>query len=91
MSVAVAYEADTIVLDLNDEQPEDMTMHVYVDGEWHRRFQNRSVTSCGTPYHSQFGALRRESLDGPLCRTCFTPFELADSERLKEEAERGTK
>ena len=58
------------------------------DRRWHRRLPDLSETSCELEIHSEFSLLRRETLDGDLCSTCFTPRELAIAEarRVAEDA-----
>ncbi len=55
----------------------DELMHVYVDGQWHRRTPDLRATACGVLFHGGYCSLRREELKGPLCPVCFTPFEIA--------------
>jgi len=81
-----SYESDTLVVDV-DERParprartEELTMQVHHEGDWHRRTPDLATTACGLPVHSQFAPVRREELRHPLCRTCFTPFELAKAD-----------
>lgn len=78
------YEPDTIIVDVPEERPsrrrEELTMQVHHDdGAWHRRTPDLSMTACGLPLQRLGQALRVETYGGhqPLCRTCFTPFELA--------------
>lgn len=77
----LAYDRDTEVVDVQESprrvQTEELTMQVLHSGAWHRRLPDLSATSCGARYHSQFAPVRREELKHPLCRGCFTPFELA--------------
>lgn len=82
-SASYAYEPDTTVIDA-----EDMTMQVQIGGVWHKRFLSRFVTACGIPYHSQFTVPRHNSIEGPLCRDCFTIYELAESEKLKAQTDK---
>ncbi len=79
MSVAVAYEADTIVLDPGEQ--EGVTMQIFANGTWHRRLPDLSATACGVAFHSQFAPARRETLQHPLCPGCFTPIELARADK----------
>jgi hypothetical protein len=67
----------------------ELTMHVSHDGQWHRRLPDLSGTACGETYHAQFSPLRRECLQHPLCRLCFTRVEIdrADENKQKEESE----
>ena len=82
-SVAYSYEPDTTVVDvdaLSIARPRTvtdgaLTMQVLLDGEYHRRTPDLGSTACERPIHSQFTPLRREELTGPLCETCFTPYE----------------
>lgn len=87
------HHADTVVVDVDDFTPprarvrtEDLTMHVFHEGRWHRRMPDLSATSCDEQYNSQFAPLRREELTHPLCPRCFTAAELAraDAKRAKE-------
>lgn len=55
---------------------EELTMQVLAFGCWHRRTPDLLTTACGVPFHSQFSPLRREELTEPLCRECFTTFEI---------------
>jgi hypothetical protein len=82
-----AHSFDTYVVDVDDldEQPSiavgrvstaELTMQVAVMGVWHRRTPDLSSTACGILYHSQYAPTRREELCTPLCRECFTQFEL---------------
>lgn len=91
MPVAVAYEPDTIVMDLDEQAAsaptEELTMHAMVEGQWHRRMPDLSETSCEKRYHSQFAPLRREELTHPLCPICFTPAEIRRAD-AKQQAER---
>lgn len=65
---------------------EDLAMQVhYDDGYWHRRTRNIEMTACGMPLYRLGQTLRMESYEGPLCRICFTPFELALSAELAKE------
>ena len=52
-----------------------LTMHVYVDGEWHRRTPDLATTSCALLIDSQRSPVRREVLLQPLCPICFTAYE----------------
>jgi hypothetical protein len=54
-----------------------LTMHVMVNGHWHRRTPDMGSTACGILYHAQFAPVRREELSQPMCRGCFTAHELA--------------
>lgn len=95
------YDKDTIVVDADGwtlprppraDTEEEPVRYPYVEGQWHRPFLRRLMTACGIPYHSQFTKVEHESLRlRPLCRNCFTIFELAEAERLHEEDEEGTK
>jgi hypothetical protein len=58
-------------------------MHVQHEGEWHRRTPNLRTTACGELYHSQFCPTRREELIHPMCRLCFTPYELSEADKLE--------
>lgn len=102
MHDAVAKSYETLVVDDPDApgmptlprvSTEELTMHVHVDGEWHRRMPDLSETSCGRPFHSQFSTPRREELTGALCETCFTPRERQraqeHADKLRAEAELG--
>jgi hypothetical protein len=65
-------------------------MHVRLgaNGDWHRiaSSRSRSVTACGLLLQPEDGRhlapLRVAEYVGPLCPHCFTPYELAESERL---------
>lgn len=80
------YTPDTLVEDVEDHHPpiprprvatEDLTMHVYTMGKWHRRTPDLQLTPCEKPIAGQFCPVRREELVGDLCTDgCFTPFEL---------------
>lgn len=79
-----AYARDTFILDLEDlpSSPrvptEELTMHVHLEGAWHRRTPDMSHSACELVIDGQRCALRREELAGQLCtRGCFTRFELA--------------
>jgi hypothetical protein len=79
-AIAYGYEPDTVVLD-----PEDVTMQVFVEHAWHRRLHaSVNETACGEVFHAQYQPTRRESLDGPLCRNCFSIRELSISEDIAE-------
>lgn len=99
MSNDAAVEQDTIVVDADGWRlpsrtnvEEEAVRYPYVEGKWHKPFLRRLMTACGIPYHSQFTKQEHESLRlRPLCRNCFTIFELAEAERLHEEDEEGTK
>ena len=79
---ARAYEPDVVVVDVDERRrrptsrpAEDLTMHVYLDGAWHRRLPDLSATACEAHILTQFAPLRREELSGDLCETCFTSGE----------------
>lgn len=88
-----AYEPDTIVIEMPEDRPSrrlhaELTMQVHHDdGNWHRRTPDLSMTACGLPLARLGQALRVETYGGhqPLCRVCFTPFELAIHDQLVEE------
>lgn len=61
----------------------ELTMHVQHEGEWHRRTPDLKTTACGEYFHSEFCPTRREELTHPMCRTCFTPHELAMADKLE--------
>lgn len=77
-----AYARDTFILDLEDlpssprVQTEDLTMHVHIDGTWHRRTPDLKSSACAKPLDSERSAVRRDVLAGDLCPDCFTRFEL---------------
>lgn len=84
-------DEDTIVIDDPDARARDqeLTMHVMVEGEWHRMLPDLSETSCEKRYHSAFSPLRmHDQLVHPLCGVCFTPGErrLADKHTERERA-----
>ncbi len=87
-SAAQAYEADTVVVDV-DERPsprtsrrtEELTMQILHAGAWHRRMPDLAATACDKPFHSQFAPVRREELTHPLCPTCFTSAELGRADK----------
>jgi hypothetical protein len=73
---------------------QELTMHVFHNGAYHRRIPTLQYTACedGTDrgrLHSEFAGARdvpkprREELRHPLCRDgCFTPFELRIADEL---------
>jgi DNA-binding IclR family transcriptional regulator len=87
---------DTLVVDDPDERTTrrrsqtELTMQVLSHGAWHRRTPDLATTACGHPFNAQFSPVRRESHIGPLCSVCFTPYELAQSERLAKSDKEGT-
>jgi hypothetical protein len=103
---AHSYEHDTFVVDMDDidDQPEialprvateDLTMQVFLLGEWHRKIADLSETACEVPFRLSSERTRREQLtnaEGPLCPACFTPRERGrateNDQRAKDEAER---
>lgn len=87
-----SYEAFDYVWHPDAHDEDEPVKYAHVDGAWHKPFLRRLMTACGIPYHSARTALEHESLRlRPLCRNCFTIFELAEAERLHEEDERDTK
>jgi hypothetical protein len=93
MASIFAYDPDTVVVDLPEDRPArplhaELTMQVHHDdGAWHRRTPDLSMTACGMPLYRLGQALRVETYAGPqpLCRTCFTPFELAIHDQLMDD------
>ena len=62
----------------------ETTLQVHGDsGVWHRRTHDVSRTACGDPLYRLGQTLRPDSYLGPLCRICFTPYELAISAELE--------
>lgn len=59
-------------------------MHVYYNGEWHRRTPDLQTTACGRRFNSQFSRLRREELTHPLARCCFTDHEIEKADEKKK-------
>lgn len=101
LSTAYAYEPDTEVIE-EPEPPiaigrvstEDLTVQVFLLGEWHRKIVDLNETSCEVPFHPR-EKTRREQLthsEGRLCGVCFTPRELRrateNDNRTAEEDER---
>lgn len=76
LDVAHRFDHDTQVIDDLDE---DLIMHVYVDGEWHRRTPDLHHTACALRVHLHRAPLRREVLEGALCSICFTDFERSEA------------
>lgn len=73
LDVALRLDQDTQVIDDPDEGV--TVVHVYVDGEWHRRTPDLHHTACALEIASQRCNLRPEQLVGDLCSICFTAFE----------------
>jgi hypothetical protein len=68
-----------------EEQPEEQPVQVKIHGEaeWHRAAVGGADTACGRSLFadperrfSRVARQRHESYRGPLCRDCFTSFEL---------------
>ncbi len=91
MATITAYEPDTIVVDVHEDPELTMQVH-HDDGAWHRRTPDISMTACGLPLYRLGQSLRVETYAGPqpLCRTCFTPFELAIHDQLMDELRKRT-
>ncbi len=106
MHDAIATSFDTIVFDdpdIPDALPTvarsrvstaELTMHVLVLSQWHRRTPDLRETACGvaTPLGSM---LRREALTemtvddrpaGKLCLDCFTPHERVRAAKADQDA-----
>ena len=73
---------DTRVIDDPDAAPAigrvstgDLTMHIRIDGIWHRRIPTLSHTACALEIQGEFHDPRREVLEEPLCPICFTAYE----------------
>lgn len=89
---------NAIAVDISKYTPDELaamatdedSVHIRVrpEGEWHRLATNghRSSTACGVALILKQGrnqhGIRVAEYAGPLCAQCFTPFELAESERL---------
>lgn len=91
MATRSAYEPDTIIVDVHEDRSSQRPLHAELtmqvhhdDGSWHRRTPDISTTACGKPLVRLGQALRVETYAGPLCRECFTPYELAINEQLRE-------
>ncbi len=57
------------------------------DGKWHRiAIGDGDDTSCGRVIAYRYQPLRRESYQGKLCETCFTPFEISMGAELAAQA-----
>jgi hypothetical protein len=88
-----AQHVETVVVDDPDEPAigraptEELVMHVYAIGVWHRRTPDTLTTACGVPLHHAYMPTRREDLAGHLCSDCFTPFE-RDRAELENEKRR---
>lgn len=96
-----AYVPDTEVVDepsppiaIGREPTEDLTMQVFLVGQWHRKMADINETACEVPFTNSFRT-RREQLthaDGGLCSFCFTPRERRraseNDKRAHEETER---
>ena len=82
--VPAAIEIDVAPPALPRVPTEQLTMHVYVEGCWHRRMPDLSATSCDVQYNAQFAPTRREELVGELCSDCFTPAELVRAWRANK-------
>lgn len=81
-----------------DEDSDAMQIQLTHGGDWHRPMagvlsgsMSWRRAACGAQIevvHLQgysgrgIANTRRSTLEGPLCPTCFTPFELAESARL---------
>ena len=62
------------------------------DGRWHRRTRDLQWTACGLPLYRLHQPLRPASYEGPLCASCFTPFEhqmSAELARREQELKNG--
>lgn len=67
----------------------ELTVHVQVNGQWHRRTPDLKETACGEEYNGEFSRTRREALtllDGDMCERCFTPHELLRAMQADAEA-----
>lgn len=85
---ALAYDRDTLVVDIDDCTPrttppavsraatEELTMQVYVAGLWHRRMPDLRDTSCELRIDSPRSPVRRNELRGDLCPICHTAPEM---------------
>lgn len=88
--LAGQYVRDTIVIEVDDltprqrrptaRVPEEPTVQVNLNGEWHRRLPDLSGTPCDLPIDGQRNPPRRYELSGLLCPICHTPLELAKAE-----------
>lgn len=90
-------DPDTLVVDIDSwtlpqqRRPQyrksDLNVQVHDDhGVWHRKAVGGDFTACGDPIVHRLRQLhRQESYAGSICRAgCFSPFELALSERINE-------
>lgn len=100
---ALQYERDTEIADVDDTPPiamgrvatEDLTVQVWLFGQWHRKMADADETACEVPFHLAGTRTRREQLthaDGLLCGGCFTVRELRkaseNDKRSADEEER---
>lgn len=86
MHDSLAYARDTWIVDVDDAPhpspslprvaTEELTMQVYVNGEWHRRMPTLEETSCEQSIDGQRCPVRRNELSGDLCGVCHTPAEM---------------
>lgn len=90
----LAYEDETVVVDVDDWQPEpgpiarprvetrDLTVHVILDGYWHRLHPNTVETACGLSVNFWRSTTRRERhLEHPLAPCeCWTRRERAEAD-----------
>lgn len=56
-----------------------LTMQVYIDDCWHRRTPDLAHTACALRIDGERNPPRREQLVEPLCRICFTAFEVSQA------------
>jgi hypothetical protein len=100
MHDALAYQRDTEIVDLDDlDEPQpsiarsrvdtgDLTVHVYIDGAWHRLDPFTLDAACGAKVTANSARLNERAFKFPLSRDCrcFTELELEradDSYRQK--------
>jgi hypothetical protein len=90
MQDALAYQRDTEVFDVDDlDEPQpsiarsrvdtgDLTMHVYVDGAWHRLDPYTLDAACGAKVTANSARMHERAFKYPLARDCgcFTKVEL---------------
>ncbi len=68
-----------------DYEQDEVTVHVHLDGEWHRELTHR-LTTCEKQL-SITGLWRRpkkyDATDGKYCSICFTPREIREANAMK--------
>lgn len=93
-AIARAYERDTEVVDVEEDDVQVRLLDDDGEQRWHRRasVEPADHTACGRKYDWRFHQLgmRQSKLEGELCLDgCYTPFELGQAMRLAKEARKG--